>query len=83
MGAVPQLREVLVQVVELVHREIAQCALPALPGVRAVDGGVTSYGVHLAAQLPRLRDQRVDRAAPGRLRGGAVRGEMGRHDALR
>jgi hypothetical protein len=60
---------VLVEVVELVHRQIAQRALPASLRVLAVDGSVTPYGVHLTAQPPRLRDERVDRAALGRLSG--------------
>jgi hypothetical protein len=60
---------VFVEVVELVHRQIAQRALPASLGVRTVEGGVPPYGVHLAAQPSRLRNERVDRAAPGRLGG--------------
>jgi hypothetical protein len=58
-----------VHVGELVQREIAQGALPAGLGVRAVDGCLTPYGVHVTAQPPGPRDQRVDRAAAGRLRG--------------
>ncbi|GAA3291070.1 hypothetical protein GCM10020295_06950 [Streptomyces cinereospinus] len=82
-GAVAQLCQMRVQVVELVQGEVAQGALPAVLRVRSVSLGVPPYGVHLALEPPRLRYQRVHRAASGRLGGGAVRGQMGRHDALR
>ncbi len=72
-GAVTQLGQMGVQIGELVQRQIVQSALPAGLGIRTVRGRLAPYGVHVAAQPPGPREQRVDRAAPGRLRGGAVR----------
>ena len=69
---------------ELMQRQVVQRALPPLLRVRSVvTVRVPAYGVHVALEPPRLRYERVDRAAPWRLGGGAVRREMGRHDALR
>lgn len=82
--AVPQLSQMLVEVVELVQGQVVQGALPATPRVvRSVPLGVAPHRVHVALEPPRLRYERVDRAASGRLGGWAVRGEVGRHDALR
>ncbi|GHI33148.1 hypothetical protein Sdagh_48780 [Streptomyces daghestanicus] len=62
--AVPQLRQVPVDVVQLMQRQIVQGALPAARGVRSVVPRVPPYGVHLALEPPRLRYQRLHRAGP-------------------
>ncbi|GAA2294822.1 hypothetical protein GCM10010234_40570 [Streptomyces hawaiiensis] len=73
-----------VEVVELVQGQVVQGALPALARlIRSFPLGVAAHRVHVALEPPRLRYERVDRAARGRLGGWAVRGEVGRHDALR
>lgn len=65
------------EVVQVVHRQLAQRPLP--PGVRVVlvhdAHGVAPHRVHVAAQPARAVDQRVDGLALGRLWRGAVRGE--------
>ncbi|MBR7675669.1 hypothetical protein KDA82_22140, partial [Streptomyces daliensis] len=62
-GALAELAEVTVEIVEVVDREIAQRALPARPriglGFLVRARGVTAHGVDAAAQAARLRDQGV------------------------
>ncbi len=77
-----QLPQLGAEVVELVHGEVAQGALPPLPRVVLVRRGVPADGVDLAAQAAGLRDQRVHRARLRRL-GGTVREQRGRHVVLR
>ncbi|GAA4889214.1 hypothetical protein GCM10023237_03290 [Streptomyces coeruleoprunus] len=81
--AVAQLPQLGAQVVELMHREVAQGALPAALRVVLVAPGVAAYGVHLSAQTAGLRDEGVHSAALGRLLAGTVREQMGRHVVLR
>ncbi|GAA3587016.1 hypothetical protein GCM10022295_80680 [Streptomyces osmaniensis] len=73
----------LVEIVELVQGEVAQRSLPPLLRVRSVALGVPPHGVDIALEPPCLRYERIDGATTWRLGGGAVRREMGRHDALR
>lgn len=42
------------EVVELMHGQIAQRALPAVLRVVLVQDGVPAYGVHVSAQTARL-----------------------------
>ncbi len=77
--ALLELVQVLAQIVEMVHGEVAQRALPAALGVVVVDDGVAAHRVHAAAQPPGLRDQCVHRSRLGRLRG-TVREQVGRHE---
>lgn len=72
----PELSEVGAEVVEVVHRQLAERALPAHPRVVLVDAhGVAPHRVHITAQPARPVDQRVDGIALRRLWGGAVRRE--------
>jgi hypothetical protein len=59
---VAELAEVLAEVVELVHGEVAQRPLPAPPGILVVERGVAPHRVDLPAQLARLRDEGVHRS---------------------
>ncbi len=82
--AVPQLSQILAEVVQLMDGEVAECPLPAQLGIVVVDdGGVAPYRVHIAAQQPGPVDQGVDGVPLGRLWGGGVRKQMGRHLVLR
>lgn len=74
----PEPAEVLAEVVELVHGQVAERALPAALRVVLVHDGVAAHRVHVAPQPPGPGDQGVHRSRLGRLRG-AVRVQMGRH----
>ncbi len=81
-----QLAQVFVEAVHVVRGQLAQGALPAqLRVARALRVGrrLAQHGVDAASEPPGLRDERVDRAALGRLGGGTIRGQWGRHHVLR
>lgn len=66
----------LVEVVQVLHGELAQSVLPASLGVVLVEhDGVPPYGVHVPPQPTRPVDQGVDGVGRGRLWCGAVREE--------
>src|SRR5690606_39982953 len=67
----------------LLDRPVGRGALAAVLRVRPGGRCAPPYRVHVALGTPGPGDERVDGAASRRLGGGAVRGEGGRHDALR
>lgn len=72
------------EIVEMMDRQLTERALPAQLWIVLVDQRrVPPHRIHISAQPTCPVDQHVDRIALGRLWGGAVRGQMGRHLVLR